>query len=1415
MANTLANLRACVPEFNPDSLIDEGSNTDKRWKQWLENFECCLEFEGVTDQPNEKSKKRAALLAIGGQQLRDLLKTLSPTDDTYLEARNALNTHFTAKKNLTAERYKFFCAKPLGTEETHDHWITRLRTMVKDCEFDKMDDDEAIKLVVTLNTTSDKLQAAIIQKDMDLTKVIAVAKSMELAQREVRFMKNNPMIDSPTLDAIKGHEQEKNTRDDNKPNGYPRHNHSRWRKSRTIELCRYCGERMPHTTQCKARNATCRSCNKRGHFAKVCESRTAKDTETDEITAQPQSPLRNPPSIALDKVTTSRHPAHSYPDAHTTVLINKQPVQMKIDSGAEANIITENTFLQLKPQPTLTKTKVTLTPYGSPPLPVLGEFYTTIRANTRSINTNIYVVRGPAHHNLLSRYSAFDLEILHISVNNENLTINIHDVENSEQQRHNDRPDAEHLSYHDMAERLTSLETSAKWMKNNKGSSQKNTIDRITEHHSTVFQGIGKHKFRQVKLIIDEEVKPIIQPQRKVPFAKRPQLDTIINELEDAGVIEQVEGPTDWISNLVLTPKADPTQIRMNVDMTTANTAIKRTRHVIPTLEELRYELNGARHFTKLDMRHGYMQLELDPASRPITTFYTHQGLRRSRRLTFGINSAAEVFHEEIHQTLADIPNVKNIYDDIIVYGATSTEHNLALCQVLQRLEDCGLTLNKDKCVFDQPKINFFGVIFSSDGLSPAPDKIKALKEATLPQTAAEVRSFLGMANFSSYFIPNYSITTAPLRALTKKNAIFEWSKECDEAFHKISTALAQEPVMAYYDPVAETKLIVDGSKKTGLASILTQRDPKTNQYRVVRYDSRPTTPQEQRYSQIEIESAALEFGILRNHIYLYGLQTFTVVTDHRPLLPLYQSYKKAPPSRILKHKLRTQGYNYKLTYEPGSSNPADYLSRHPTAKIAADAITHTVETELFVDNIITHMLPDPITKAELQKETRKDQDMQILQKAITNGNIPKEHRVQLAPYTHIFSELTTSDDLILRGPRIVVPTALRTRAVKIAHEGHQGLVKTKQYLRDKLWFPGINDHVNNAIEACIPCQAATNTSQAEPQKMTDLPDGPWEHVRADLFGPLPNTQYVLVVQCLYSCYPAVEIVTLTSANAVIPAMDRILTDFGVPYQLGTDNGPPFFGHKFKEFSRKMGFRHIRVTPYAPWANGTVEHFMRNIGKVLKTAKIENKDWKAALLTFLKAYRATPHSTTGFAPATLLFNGRKYNTQLPDRTHDKKNIYTQEVRHNDEVRKNNIKQRADNRRHAKQLQLKVGDTVLCRQQQGGKTTTPYNPTPYIITSIKGSQVAARNDTHSITRHITFFKKLHTVPPTTPRLSPNKALDIDITDEEHTDADFSESSDEEDTIPYREEPGLSSEEEEGEQDQRPQRQKRLPARYRDN
>ena len=149
-------------------------------------------------------------------------------------------------------------------------------------------------------------------------------------------------------------------------------------------------------------------------------------------------------------------------------------------------------------------------------------------------------------------------------------------------------------------------------------------------------------------------------------------------------------------------------EIRLCVDMREANEAVQRVKHPMPTVDELITDLNGATVFSTLDLASGYHQLELHPESRHITTFTTHVGLRRYKRLMFGINVASEIFQNEIANLLVGA-GCKNISDDIIVYGRDAKEHDENLRGVLNRLQDNNAKLNGEKCSFRQHQVVFFG----------------------------------------------------------------------------------------------------------------------------------------------------------------------------------------------------------------------------------------------------------------------------------------------------------------------------------------------------------------------------------------------------------------------------------------------------------------------------------------------------------------------------------------------------------------------------------------------------------------------------------------------------------------------------------------------------------------------------------
>ena len=352
-----------------------------------------------------------------------------------------------------------------------------------------------------------------------------------------------------------------------------------------------------------------------------------------------------------------------------------------------------------------------------------------------------------------------------------------------------------------------------------------------------------------MKLHIDPDVTPRQQPHRRIPFHVREDVEKELNRLEKLDIIETVEGPTPWISPIVVVPKKSG-EVRICVDMREVDKAIKREKHFMPSIDDLIADLNGTTHFSTLDLSSGYHQLELAPESRYVTTFSTHVGLRRYKRLPFGINAASEIFQEAIREILTGLPGCTNISDDIIVFGKGQEEHNKNLRGVLQRLKENNLRLNKDKCEFSKTEIKFYGHIFSSSGLRPNPVKVEGNQKARPSRDPSEVKSLLGMAQYVSRFKPNYATITTPLRLLTRQDTPWKWEQEEQRALDKLKEALIGDQVMSYFDPRKKTEIIVDASP-AGLGGLLVQKG------KVLSYASRALSDVESRYSQTERERDA------------------------------------------------------------------------------------------------------------------------------------------------------------------------------------------------------------------------------------------------------------------------------------------------------------------------------------------------------------------------------------------------------------------------------------------------------------------------------------------------------------------------------------------------------------------------------
>ncbi|XP_062610353.1 uncharacterized protein K02A2.6-like [Saccostrea cucullata] len=1202
--------------------------TDIRWKKWKLRLDNLILAMGIK---NDKARQRALLLHYAGEEVNEIFETLPNTGDDYDTAVARLTEYFAPKKNTEFEVYKFRQAKQ-EPGETIDTFHTKLRQLSLTCEFNN--NDKEVKSQIIQGCSSTRLRRRALRDDVNLEDLLKLARSLELSDKQASEIEKT----DKSAEEVNSMRKRRNV-----PKFLERKRDTRDRTDTpSKEKCFNCGGQFPHLKgPCPAKGKTCNACHKIGHFASVCRSKSKSMNRKPKSVRQLDACNSDSDSesceylFGLDQINsiTKRQP-------RIKVEINGIPVSVLVDTGSSINVVDECTFKKLENKVKLRKADTRVFAYGSKTtLDIMGKFQATIENKNKIEIADVYVVKGNSG-SLLGYDTCVQLQIV---------------------------------------QKIASLSD--------------DKIEILCQKYPKVFNGIGKLKHKQVKLHVDESVKPVSQPHRRIPFHVRKQVEKELEKLEKLDIIEKVNGPTPWVSPIVVAPKPKkPGEIRLCVDMRKANTAIQRERHVTPTIDDMILDLNGSKVFSKLDLNAGYHQLELHPDSRNITTFSTHVGLRRYKRLSFGISSAAEVFQNSLSTALEGLQGVRNISDDIIVFGQTCEEHDKNLEAVFKRLEEKHLTLNKEKCEFNKTQIEFYGYVFSSEGISADPRKVDAIKNSEIPSNASEVRSFLGMTNYVGRFIPNYSTITAPLRELTKQNVKFEWQPNQQKAFDMLKRELTSDKVMAYFDPSKETTMIVDASP-VGLGALLTQEG------KVISYGSRALNDVETRYSQTEREALAVVWGCEHFHLYLFG-QDFKVISDHKPLEAIFNNPHSKPPARIERWRLKLQPYHFGLQYRPGKTNAADYMSRHPSKSTKINSLSDIAEE--YVNYVTENAVPKTLTLAEIGNETQKDPILQrVIEAIISEKKIPESKDLDktIETFRRRQNELTLHRDgnhsVLLIENRLVIPRSIQQTVIKLAHEGHQGIVRTKQLLREKVWFVNIDKQVEEFCKGCVPCQASVPGQKYTPLKMSPLPNRPWSEVSMDFCGPFPSGSYLMVVVDDYSRYPVVEILTKLTAKAVIPKLDNVFALFGIPDVVKTDNGPPFNGLLFKEFAKHLGFQHRKITPLWPQANGEAERFMKTIGKAIRAAHAEQRSWKQELYCFLRNYRATPHATTSTTPAELLL-GRKLKTRIPEIIPSSKNT---EISRKDQKEKEKMKRYADIRRGALDHKLQPGDKVLVKQQK--------------------------------------------------------------------------------------------------------------------
>jgi hypothetical protein len=322
---------------------------------------------------------------------------------------------------------------------------------------------------------------------------------------------------------------------------------------------------------------------------------------------------------------------------------------------------------------------------------------------------------------------------------------------------------------------------------------------------------------------------------------------------------------------------------------------------------------------------------------------------------------------------------------------------------------------------------------------------------------------------------------------------------------------------LGYFNKDWITYLEVDASP-VGTGAVLFQDNPKDKEdKKIIMFWIQSFTDIEERYSQVEKEALAIVLGCERFKTYLVG-KPFFLITDNKAMEIILKNPRSKPPARIQRWNLRLMEYLYDIIHRPGNTNIAEFLSRNP---IRSDSNNHlTKMAEEFVNFVEYTTKPSAIKIDEIIESTKTNKTIQMVIKCLQNNDFTDDRNI--LSYKNLRDELSVTNQGILLRDTIINPENLRAKATQLAHEGNQGLIKTKKLLRERIWFPGIDKSVEYLIENCAICQLKNNGNRNEELKISKFPELPWVHLEIVLFGPIPNNNELIAITDLHSRFPYV-----------------------------------------------------------------------------------------------------------------------------------------------------------------------------------------------------------------------------------------------------------------------------------------------------